>query len=199
DGEGEHTTHLAVIDKGRTAVSLTYTLESSYGSKVVVKGAGYLLNDEMNDFNWLPGVTNRAGRIGTEPNQVAPGKRMLSSQTPTVVTRDGKVVLITGSPGGRTIINTVLCVVVNVLDFDMDVRAAVDAPRLHHQWLPDRLRVEPGLAREHAEALKKLKEMGHDVAASDKQGDAHTIYVDPKTGKIVGAADRRISGKASGY
>src|SRR5262245_20949100 len=107
-GEGEHTTHFSVIDRDQMAVSLTYTLARLYGSKVVVAGAGVLLNDEMNDLNWAPGVTARSGRIGTEPNQVAPGKRMLSSQCPTIVVRDGRPVLITGSPGGRTIINTVL-------------------------------------------------------------------------------------------
>lgn len=198
-GEGEHTTHLSVIDRTRTAVSLTYTLESPYGSRVVVPGAGFLLNDEMNDFNWLPGVTTRSGQVGTEPNQVAPGKRMLSSQAPTVVARDGKPVLVTGSPGGRTIINTVLCVVVNVVDFDMDVRAAVDAPRLDHEWFPDRVRVEAGLAERHPEALQKLRELGHAIDTRARQGDAHSIGVNPSTGTFVGAADRRVRGKAAGY
>ena len=124
------------------AVANTYTLEDSYGSRVVVRGAGYILNNEMSDFNSRPGVTTAKGRIGTEPNLIAPGKRMLSSQTPTIVAKDGKAVLVTGSPGGRTIINTVLCVVMNVIDFGMDVQAAVDAPRLHHQWFPDELRLE---------------------------------------------------------
>jgi gamma-glutamyltranspeptidase/glutathione hydrolase len=197
--EGGHTTHFSVIDKGRMAVSMTFTLESSYGSRVVVKGAGFLLNDEMNDFNWLPGVTDRSGRIGTEPNVAAPGKRMLSSQTPTIVARDGKPVLVTGSPGSRTIMNTVLCVVVNVLDFDMDIRAAVDAPRLHHQWLPDRVIIESALAKEHAEALKQLRLRGHAIIQSGRQGDAHSIHVDPKTRRVIGAADRRISGGALGY
>ena len=114
--------------RDRMAVSMTYTLESAYGSRVVVPGGGFLLNDEMNDFAWLPGVTNTSGRIGTPPNQIAPHKRMLSSMCPTIVLRHGKPLLITGSPGGRTIINTVLCVVVNVVDFHMDLCAAVDAP-----------------------------------------------------------------------
>jgi gamma-glutamyltranspeptidase / glutathione hydrolase len=131
--ESDHTTQLSVIDADRMAVSMTYTLESAYGSRVVVAGGGFLLNDEMNDFAWLPGVTNTSGRIGTAPNQIAPHKRMLSSMCPTILLRYGKPFLITGSPGGRTIINTVLCVVVNVVDFHMDLRAAVDAPRLHHQ------------------------------------------------------------------
>ena len=121
---------------------------------------------------------------------------MLSSMTPTIVTRDGKVLLVTGSPGSRTIINTVLCVVVNVIDFDMDVRAAVDAPRLHHQWFPDEVRFE-GMD-DYAAAVKRLKEMGH-VVAGTKQGDAHSIWVNPKTGEYVGAEDRRIDGKAAGF
>ncbi len=140
--EAEQTTHLSVIDRVRCAVSLTYTLENLFGSRVVVAGAGFVLNDEMNDFAWHPGVTDTSGTIGTLPNQVAPGKRMLSSMCPTIVLKEGKPYLVTGSPGGRTIINTVLCVVVNVLDFKMDLRAAVDAPRFHHQWLPDRVRFE---------------------------------------------------------
>src|SRR4029077_1344413 len=130
--EGECTTHFSVVDADGMAVANTYTLERSFGSGIVVKGAGFLLNNEMIDFNWFPGVTDRGGNIGTEANQIAPGKRMLSSQTPTIVAKDGKVYLITGSPGSRTIINTSLQVVLNVIDFNMTVRAAVDAPRLHH-------------------------------------------------------------------
>jgi gamma-glutamyltranspeptidase/glutathione hydrolase len=195
-GESDSTTHFSVIDADGMAVSNTYTLEHSFGSHLVVPGAGFLLNNEMTDFNWFPGETTRSGRIGTEPNQVAPGKRMLSSQTPTVVARDGKVVLITGSPGSRTIINTVLCVLVNVLDFDMDIRAAVDAPRLHHQWFPDQIRFEG--TGQHGETVAKLKAMGHAVGGL-RQGDAHSIYVDPKAGAYVGAEDRRIEGKASGF
>lgn len=197
--EGSHTTHLSVVDRQRNAVSLTYTLESSYGSRVVVAGAGFLLNDEMNDFNWLPGVTDASGRIGTEPNLAAPGKRMLSSMSPTIVRRDSRPVLITGSPGGRTIINTVLCVTTNVLDFGMDVRAAVDAPRLHHQWLPDELRVEPALAAAHPETIERLRAMGHKVVESRAQGDAHSIALDPPGGAIRAAADARINGHVAGY
>jgi len=198
--EGRNTTHISVIDKDRMAVSMTYTLEDSYGGKIVVKDAGFLLNDEMNDFNWLPGVTDSTGRIGTPANIVAPGKRMLSSQSPTIVARDGKVILITGSPGGRTIPNTVLNVVVNVIDFGMDARQAVDAPRIHHQWLPDRVSVEPALAKQHPGAIERLKAMGHSIAVgAEKQGDAHTIAVDAKTGRITGAADRRRAGAAAGY
>jgi len=195
-GEGDNTTHFSVIDKDGMAVANTYTLERGYGSRVVVKGAGFLLNNEMLDFNWRPGYTDRKGAIGTEPNLVAPGKRMLSSQTPTIVAKDGKVVLVTGSPGSRTIINTVLCVVVNTLDFEMDIQQAVDAPRLHHQWFPDTARLEK--LDHFATAAKSLRAMGHRLATA-KQGDAHSIWVDQKTGRYLGAADRRLSGKAAGY
>ena len=192
--EGDSTTHFSVIDRAGMAVANTYTLEASYGSRVVVRGAGYVLNNEMGDFNSRPGVTTTRGRIGTDPNLVAPGKRMLSSMTPTIVAKNGKPVLVTGSPGGRTIINTVLCVVTNVIDFGMDVRAAVDAPRQHHQWFPDELAVEG----KDAELVKKLTALGHKVRGH-KQGDAHSIRIDQRTGTYHGAADRRINGKAAGY
>jgi gamma-glutamyltranspeptidase/glutathione hydrolase len=195
--EGDSTTHFSIIDREGMAVANTYTLEQSYGSRVVVKGAGFLLNNEMIDFNRRPGHTDRKGAIGTAANLIAPGKRMLSSQTPTIVARDGKVVLVTGSPGGRTIINTVLCVLVNVLDFDMDLQAAVDAPRLHHQWLPDEVLFE-GMAGQAA-AVAQLRKLGHRVLAEERQGDAHSIWVDPRSGRYIGAADRRLSGKAAGY
>jgi gamma-glutamyltranspeptidase/glutathione hydrolase len=195
--KGSNTTHLSVVDKDGRAVSLTYTLENRYGGKVVVQGAGFLLNDEMNDFNWIPGLTDPTGRIGTTANQVEPGKRMLSSMCPTIIVKDGKALLLTGSPGGRTIINTVLCVVVNVVDFEMEIQAAVDAPRMHHQWFPDQLRVESTLAAEHADALAELAKMGHHVEKVGRQGDAHSIWINPRTGEQVGAPDRRISGKAS--
>lgn len=194
--EGDNTTHFSVIDKDGTAVSNTYTLERTFGTRIVVRGAGFLLNNEMMDFNWRPGVTDRSGAIGTPPNQIAPGKRMLSSQTPTVVARDGKVFLVTGSPGSRTIINTVLGIVVNVIDYDMDVRAAVDAPRLHHQWLPDQARFEATVP--YAPVMEQLKKMGHTIR-STRQGDAHTIWVDPKTGLFYPAEDRRLDGRAGGY
>jgi gamma-glutamyltranspeptidase/glutathione hydrolase len=198
--ESEQTTHVSIVDRQGTAVSMTYTLESAYGSRVVVRGGGFLLNDEMNDFNWLPGVTDTSGRIGTPPNDVAPAKRMLSSMCPVVVRRDGRTLLVTGSPGGRTIINTVLCLLVNVVDFQMDVRRAVDAPRLHHQWLPDEVRAEPSLVESHGNAIELLRAMGHGIAAKPaRQGDAHTIWIDPASGEIVGAADRRIMGSAAGY
>src|SRR5262249_19276573 len=122
--------------------------------------------------------------------------RMLSSQTPTIVAKDGKVVLVTGSPGSRTIINTVLCMVVNVIDYQMDIRRAVDAPRLHHQWFPDKVRFEG--THQYPVATRRVRTLGHKVTGT-WQGDAHSIWVDPKTGRYYGAEDRRIDGKAAGY
>ena len=197
--ESGQTTHLSVVDKDRNAVSLTYTLESSFGSRVVVPGAGFLLNDEMNDFGWLPGVTDSTGRIGTQANLVRPGKRMLSSMCPTVIAHEGKTVLVTGSPGGRTIINTMLCIVMNAIDFKLDVRAAVDAPRLHHAWLPDVIRMESGWNESRPTLPAELRKFGHTIEPSALQGDAHSIGIDHANGELIGAADRRISGKAAGY
>ncbi len=195
--ESPSTTHFSVVDASGMAVSNTYTLQASYGSRVVVRGAGFLLNNEMTDFNWRPGVTDRTGRIGTPANQVAPGKRMLSSQCPTIVARDGKLVLVTGSPGGRTIPNTVINVVLNVLEFEMDVDAAVAAPRTHHQWFPDELRFEAADLPEHAETIAALVKLGHRVQKKPvRQGDAHSILL--RDGKLYGAADtRRTLGKAA--
>jgi gamma-glutamyltranspeptidase/glutathione hydrolase len=193
--EGDNTTHFSVVDKDGMCVANTYTLERSYGSRIVVKGAGFLLNNEMIDFNWQPGVTDRTGRIGTPANQVAPGKRMLSSQTPCVVAKDGRPVLITGSPGSRTIINTVLCVVLNVTEFGMTAREAVDAPRMHHGWFPDEIRLEDS-GKEGLRA--RLEAMGHTIRGT-RQGDAHSIGIDPKTGRYFPAEDRRINGRTGGY
>jgi gamma-glutamyltranspeptidase/glutathione hydrolase len=193
--ESDSTTHFSIIDKDGLAVSNTYTLENSYGSRVVVPGAGYILNNEMTDFNPVPGETTKTGRIGTKPNLVAPRKRMLSSQTPVLVYKDGKPVLITGSPGGRTIINTVACIVVNVVDFGMSPTEAVDAPRLHHQWFPDVVRFEG--VKERPDLVARLKSLGH-VVTQQRQGDAHTIGIDAKRGLFLGAADKRIDGMASG-
>jgi gamma-glutamyltranspeptidase/glutathione hydrolase len=197
--EGESTTHFSVVDGNGMAVANTYTLQNSYGSRVVVRGGGYLLNNEMTDFNWRPGITERGGRIGTAANTVAPGKRMLSSQSPTLVLKDGKLVLVTGSPGGRTIPNTVLSVVLGVTSFGLDARQAVDAPRLHHQWLPDRLTFEGAEDAKYTAALDRLRTWGHDVSAkASRQGDAHSIMI--VGDKIYGAADaRRTVGKAAGF
>ena len=197
--ESESTTHFSVIDATGMAVSNTYTLEHSYGCRVVVRGAGFLLNNEMGDFNQKPGHTDRAGNIGTDPNLVAPGKRMLSSQTPTIVARDGKVVLVTGSPGGRTIINTVLCVVLNTLEYEMPLREAVDAPRLHQQWFPDQLYFEASRQDAYQKTVQQLEALGHEIGKPRKQGDAHSIRVDAERKRYRGVADQRISGSAAGY
>jgi gamma-glutamyltranspeptidase/glutathione hydrolase len=171
------------------AVSVTYTLEAGYGLGAVVEGAGFLLNNEMGDFNGKPGLTDTTGLVGTAPNVVQPGKRMLSSMTPTIVAKDGKLVAVVGSPGGRTIINTVLQVVLNLTVFDMPVQEAVNAPRMHHQWLPNRMTIErTGMPQETVTALQA---MGHDVRLGGGQGTAHSIAVDPKSGKRYGAADPR--------
>jgi gamma-glutamyltranspeptidase/glutathione hydrolase len=199
-GEGTSTTHFSVIDADGMAVSNTYTLENSYGSRVVVQGGGFLLNNEMGDFNWKPGHTDRRGRIGTEANTIQPGKRMLSSQCPTLVARNGRVVLVTGSPGGRTIINTSLAIVLNVLEFEMPLADAVAAPRLHHQWLPDLAKFEGATDERHAAMVKQLRAMGHTLNEKPyRQGDAHSIYVLPNPGSYLGVADFRRSGSAAGY
>jgi gamma-glutamyltranspeptidase/glutathione hydrolase len=186
--EPMETTHFSVIDRNGLGVTSTYTLEGGYGSHVVVKGAGFLLNNEMGDFNKLPGETNLTGDIGTPANVIDPGKRMLSSMTPTIVSKQGKLVLLTGSPGGRTITNTVLAVVLGVTEYGMNGRQAVDLARIHHQWLPDRVSIEAGAIPE--DVLAKLRAMGHDVRAQERQGDAHSIWIAPD-GTPYGAADKR--------
>jgi gamma-glutamyltranspeptidase/glutathione hydrolase len=189
--EKTSTTHYSIIDDAGTAVSTTTTLEDAFGCKVVVPGAGFLLNNEMTDFNPTPGVTTRGGKIGTAPNLIAPGKRMLSSMTPTIVVKDGRPVLITGSPGGRTIINTVLCVTLDVLEHRLPLREAVHAPRLHHQWFPDRIQIEAELAEKHPRTIRELEKLGHKVAKVAKQGDAHSIALDAKSGTYQGVTDPR--------
>ena len=195
--ESEETTHFSVVDAEGNAVSLTYTLEYSYGSKLVVEGAGFLLNNEMGDFNPVPGLTNRKGLIGTKPNLVAPEKRMLSSMTPTIVAKDGKPVLAIGSPGGRTIINTVLQVVLNIIDHGMNIGQAVEAGRIHHQWLPDITSIERWAISSDTRRLYEM--MGHAIRERNAQGSAMGIFIDHKKGIIYGAADSRaFDGKAVG-
>jgi len=195
--EGDHTTHFSTIDDAGNAVALTYTLEESYGAKCVVAGAGFLLNNEMGDFNLIPDRTDTTGRIGTPANVIAPRKRMLSSQAPTLVLKDGQVRVVTGSPGGRTIPNTTLWVVLNLIEFGLDPRGAVDAPRTHHQWFPDRLILE---GRSWPEATRaSLSALGHHLGATDHQGTANTAVIDPTSRRIHGVADhRRATSKASG-
>ena len=187
--EGTETTHYSIVDASGLAVSVTYTLEAGYGTGIVVPGAGFFLNNEMGDFNAGPGLTDDTGLIGTEPNLARPEQRMLSSMTPSIVAKDGKLVAVVGSPGGRTIINTVMQVISNIIDFGMPIQEAVNAKRVHHQWLPDRLTIESDGATQ--QTLDQLKAMGHDVRMAGGQGVAHSIMIDPKTGARIGAADPR--------
>jgi gamma-glutamyltranspeptidase / glutathione hydrolase len=194
--EPDETTHYSVIDSTGMAVATTTTLEGGFGSHVVVKGAGFLLNNEMGDFNKKPGDTNVRGDIGTPANLIDAGKRMLSSMTPTMVTKDGKLVLVTGSPGGRTIINTVFTIVFGVVEYELTGRAAVDLARIHHQWLPDRVTFEKENGPQ-PEVIEKLKAMGHAVEMGGRQGDAHSIWVSPD-GTVYGVKENRTrDGKAS--
>ena len=194
--EPDETTHFSVLDRDGMAVASTYTLEGGFGSHVVVIGTGFIVNNEMGDFNKKPGETNTRGDIGTPPNLIDPGKRMLSSMTPTMVTQDGKLVLITGSPGGRTIINTVLTVVLGVVEYGLNGREAVDLPRLHHQWLPDSASIERDGAPPD-KVFKALTKMGHTIQPGNRQGDAESIWVAPD-GTPYGINDKRsANSKAS--
>jgi gamma-glutamyltranspeptidase/glutathione hydrolase len=198
---GSNTTHLSVVDKDGAAVSLTYTLEQSYGSQVVAGGLGFFLNDEMGDFNPVPGITDRNGQIGTKANLIQPGKRMLSSMTPTILTKNNKPVIVIGSPGGRTIINTVLQVILNVVEHKMNIAQAVEAPRFHHQWLPDKISFEAFAFS--PDTQNNLKARGHELqeyGVKQIQGSAMGIYCDHEKGIIMGAADSRSpDGGAAGY
>jgi len=195
--EGNETTHVSVVDQSRNAVSMTYTLEQSYGSKITVPGAGFLLNNEMGDFNAVPGLTTETGFIGTGANLAEPGKRMLSSMTPTILTRNGRLVMATGSPGGRTIINTVLLTILNVADFGMNIQEAVDAPRFHHQWLPDETRYERwGLS---PDTLALLAQKGHSMIQTRVQGAVSAIYYDAANDILEAAEDRRRTSAAVGF
>lgn len=189
--ESPETTHYSVVDRNGMAVSVTYTLENGFGSAITVPGAGFLLNNEMGDFNAGPGLTDARGLIGTEPNLTRPEQRMLSSMTPSILAKDGELVAVIGSPGGRTIINTVLQVVLNVIDFHMNIQEAVNAPRLHHQWLPDGIRIEQNGISDATVA--DLEARGHSVTVRGGQGLAHSIMIDPETGDRLGAADPRNS------
>jgi gamma-glutamyltranspeptidase/glutathione hydrolase len=187
--EGSNTTHFSVVDSRGNAVSNTYTLNFSYGVGLVADGTGVLLNNELDDFTAAPGASNAYGLVGFEANLPGPGKRPLSSMSPTIVLKDGKPVLVTGSPGGSRIISAVLQVIVNVLDYGMDVAAAVAAPRLHHQWLPDEVRIERGFADE---AITALKAKGHHVVEPLGQTSANSIAV--TANGLLGAPDPRTRG-----
>jgi gamma-glutamyltranspeptidase/glutathione hydrolase len=187
--ESPETTHLSIVDAKRNAVAMTYTLEYGYGSRIVVPGAGFLLNNEMGDFNAAPGLTDERGLIGTPPNLARPGKRMLSSMSPTILSKDGTLFMVAGTPGGRTIINTVLTTILNVVDFGMNAQESVDAGRLHHQWLPDRINMERfGFS---ADTIATLKAMGHTVNEVGNQGAAQVIVFNQKDNMLEGGVDRR--------
>jgi gamma-glutamyltranspeptidase / glutathione hydrolase len=187
--EGSNTTHFSVVDAMGNAVSNTYTLNFPYGVGLVADGTGVLLNNELDDFTAAPGASNAFGLVGFEANLPGPGKRPLSSMSPTIVLKDGKPVLVTGSPGGSRIISTVLQVIVNVLDYHMDVAAAVAAPRLHHQWRPDEVRIEHGFADE---TLAALRAKGHQVIEPMGQTSANSILV--TANGLLGAPDPRTRG-----
>ncbi|MEZ5559220.1 MAG: gamma-glutamyltransferase [Pseudomonadales bacterium] len=196
--ESDETTHFSVVDKDRNAVSLTYTLEWGYGSGIVVPGAGFLLNNELGDFNAGPGLTNDQGLIGTPANLAGPSKRPLSSMTPTILAKDGQLFMVTGSPGGRTIINTVLQTILNVIDHGMNAQTAVDVGRIHHQWLPDRIYYERhGFS---VDSLNGLRALGHELEERDQQGVAEVIVVNAEEGVLEGGVDGRVpDGGAAGY
>lgn len=196
--DGTNTTHFSVIDKDGNAVSVTYTLEYTYGSKMGSPELGFIFNNEMGDFNPQPGVTNNSGRIGTAPNIVAPEKRMLSSMTPTIVAKDGKPVLIIGTPGGRTIINIVFQTVLSVLEYEMRIDRAIETMKIHHQWLPDRILYEEHLLS--PDTRKALEAMGHTLQPRSRLGNLQGITFDPETGLISGHSDSASpNGAAIGY
>jgi len=202
--ESTHTTHYSVVDAEGNAVAVTTTLNDWFGSRVTAEGLGFLLNDEMDDFSAKPGVPNSDGLIQGEANAIGPGKRPLSSMTPTMVVRSGKTVLVLGSPGSSRIITTVANVLMGVIDYGMNIQEAVDAPRFHHQWLPDVLNVERWFSPDTVQTLQK---MGYDVRFGPQEGpdaggywsDAECIAIDTKTGERLGASDFRENGKAVGY
>jgi gamma-glutamyltranspeptidase/glutathione hydrolase len=195
--ESNETTHFSIVDGQGNAVAATLTINLTFGSRLVAPGTGVILNDEMDDFVAAPGRPNAYGLVGGEANSIAPGKRPLSSMTPTIILSDGRVRLVSGAPGGSRIITTVLQTIVNVLDFEMDALQAVSAPRIHHQWFPPRLYHEYfGLSPDTAE---KLQSMGHQLSARDPMCNAQLIVVDPLSGKRFGASDPRGMGTAAGF
>lgn len=199
--ESTETTHYSVYDSYGNAVSTTTTINSSFGSGIVVDGAGFLLNNEMDDFSAKPGEMNQFGLLGTEANSIQPEKRMLSSMTPTIILQDEKPFIIIGSPGGSQIITTVLQVILNCIDFDMNIREAIEAPRIHHQWMPDSIFYEKNTLS--PEVRQQLTEMGYhfydDGAEFRKIGIAEGIMIDQKNKIIYGASDPRGGGLAAGY
>ena len=202
--EGPHTTHYSVVDAEGNAVAVTTTINSWFGSRVTAEGLGFLLNDEMDDFSAKPGVPNSDGLIQGTANAIGPGKRPLSSMTPTIVVRDGKPFLVLGSPGSSKIITTVANVLMGVIDYGMNIQEAVDAPRFHNQWLPDVLNVERWFS---LDTVRELQKMGYQIQYGLREGadgpgywsDAECVAINPKSGERLGASDYRNNGKAVGY
>ncbi len=217
--EGTQTTHYSIVDRAGNAVAVTYTINAYFGAKVIAGDTGFFLNDEMDDFTAKPGVPNMFGLVQGEANAIAPGKRPLSSMSPTIVTKDGKVFLVLGSPGGSRIITITLETIMNAVDYGMDIQAAVDAPRIHHQWLPDKVYVEPRALS--ADTEKVLSGMGYTIVEQNPWGAAEAIMVGRENegrklaqgggddtmhagnalpGLLYGANDdRRPAGKAAGF
>jgi gamma-glutamyltranspeptidase / glutathione hydrolase len=195
--ESPETTHFTIVDKDGNVATNTYTINGSFGNKITVEGAGFLLNNEMDDFAAKPGSPNLYGLIQGEANAVAARKRPLSAMTPTIVLKDGKLYFAVGSPGGPTIINTVTQVIVNIIDHRMNIQQAIDWPRVHHQWMPDQITFEPyGLA---PDVLRRLLSMGHKFSWPRYMGDAEGVMIEGKTGVRLGASDPRLDGKSVGY
>jgi gamma-glutamyltranspeptidase/glutathione hydrolase len=195
--ESEETTHYSVYDGMGNAVSLTTTINSSFGSKSIVEGAGFLLNNEMDDFSSKPGSPNQFGLIGSNANKIEPGKRMLSSMTPTIILKNGSPYLIVGSPGGSTILTVVLQVILNCIDFGMNIQEAINQPRIHHQWLPDQIDYEEfGITLDVKENLSRR---GHKIGNSKILGRVEGILIDSDNNVIYGATDPRGYGSAEGY
>jgi len=195
--EKQNTTHYSIVDEAGGAVAVTTTLNDSFGSHATLPGLGFLLNDEMDDFASKVGVPNSAGLIQGEPNAISPGKRPLSNMMPTMVVKDGRLLLVLGSPGGPTIITTVANVLINAVDFGEDIQRAVNAPRFHHQWMPDELRVEAWQLS--PDTLELLEKMGHKIKRTGSWGDAECVAIDWKSGERLGASDARNVGSAVGW
>ena len=194
--EPQNTTHYSVVDAAGSAVSVTTTLNDSLGSRVTAEGLGFLLNDEMDDFSSKPGVPNVYGLLQGPANAIGPGKRPLSAMTPTIVLANGKLYLVSGAEGGPTIITNVVNMLMSVVDFGVDIQEAVNAPRFHHQWMPDELHLEDRISPDTA---RLLQSKGHKIEIERFWGDSECIAIDPKTGERLGASDGRHNGKAVGY